>query len=382
MNVRRSQFIGNQRRGFTLIELLVVISIIATLMSLILPAVQSAREAARRLQCQNHLKQISLALRAKATGSGNGRVAAYGKFTPIIPPGGATDPHAIECAPLGGMNWVTQILSEVDRRDIWDRWEKSGVFPPGDPANPNLALGQTVLDVMTCPDDNTAVGQPGGLSYVINSGYAYMPVLNQYIAAVNSGVFAREDQMHAPAAHPFDWDGDGDYPMNATNAGIPYKDAQDSNVTRDTGVSWIQLRSKNKSQKLDEIYDGQDSTIMVGENLNAGVMGTWSNPAVQNCAFVFAVDRDYALPVNFDNPPIQPGVNPYPNQMRSGPEGTPFLSSNHPGLVNVAMVSGRVKTISDDIDATVYTRLMTPSGARIRTYPGFSPDAPLDENSF
>src|SRR5208337_672664 len=126
------------RRGFTLIELLVVISIIGVLVGLLLPAINSAREAGRRTQCQNNIRQLALALNAFA-GRKNTFPAAGTFFedntTPAI-----SGPSSILNSALGsgttgiststtpnpvsnaGYSWVVSILGDLDQQDLGNNW--------------------------------------------------------------------------------------------------------------------------------------------------------------------------------------------------------------------------------------------------------------------
>src|SRR6187431_767815 len=93
-----------RRRGFTLIELLVVIAIIGVLVSLLLPAVQQAREAARRSQCKNNLKQIGLAMHN------------YHDVHNTLPPGYITGvPQNINASEISHWSWGAFVLPQIDQ---------------------------------------------------------------------------------------------------------------------------------------------------------------------------------------------------------------------------------------------------------------------------
>src|SRR5262245_41437625 len=161
------------RSGFTLIELLVVISIISVLMSLILPAVQAAREAARRTECLNNAKQISLAIINFSTAQGGGL------------------PYLDE----RGYNWPVCLLGYLDRASIADS-----------PAYYN----NLVINVLTCPNDLNNRSMPFGLSYSLNGGFGDFPVLN----GMATEMAASSGNFDCHAGYDFGWLTGQSYPTS------------------------------------------------------------------------------------------------------------------------------------------------------------------------
>ena len=128
-------------RGFTLVELLVVIAIIGILIALLLPAVQAAREAARRTQCSSHLKQIGLAL--------HNYHDAHRCFPPFLIHR-AGNPSRIADVDKGA-NWLVFLLPYVEQRQLYDQWDLHV------PANQNPGRSQE-LSIYKCPSDSQSTG--------------------------------------------------------------------------------------------------------------------------------------------------------------------------------------------------------------------------------
>ena len=136
--------IQRKRPGFTLIELLVVIAIIAVLVALLLPAVQQAREAARRTQCKNNLMQIGIALHN------------YEMRHECLPPGSIDPNRPIRNEAKGyHVGWIVQVLPDLDNSNIYQRFNFSvGVY---DQAN-NAPRGVKIASLF-CPSNSALVGQ-------------------------------------------------------------------------------------------------------------------------------------------------------------------------------------------------------------------------------
>ncbi|WP_437223155.1 DUF1559 domain-containing protein [Planctomicrobium sp. SH661] len=236
-----------QRKGFTLIELLVVIAIIAVLIALLLPAVQQAREAARRSQCKNNLKQIGLAMHN------------YHEVYNMLPPGLITNGTAIATTnPL--WSWGALILPQTDGATIFNTLVVGNQTPIQDLADANTSSRRTALltplPAFLCPSD-TAPGlntsRTTAAATTPAAAASATPATSSYVASNNAGTINGTTGAVGTVG--------GTASFQAVNAAT---------------TGYVGAFSTNTSTGFRDITDGTSNTVLVGER--AWKVGSTTTP--------------------------------------------------------------------------------------------------------
>ena len=216
MVIKRAKSAGTKRGGFTLIELLVVIAIIAVLIALLLPAVQQAREAARRSQCKNNLKQLGLALHNFHDTYNRFPAGTNPDMEPWKTPGAAD-----------GSNWKVWTLPYIDQAPIFNRW-KFDTSSGYSNSNNTSMISKLMLAVHRCPSST----------------------LPDFSSRWHQGMYTSYTAVSGAAS------GGGSADLYDTTA---YASAG-GGFTSDRGILG------NRSQiKMKDVTDGTSNTILVGE---------------------------------------------------------------------------------------------------------------------
>lgn len=319
-----------KKRGFTLIELLVVIAIIAVLVALLLPAVQAAREAARRTQCANNLKQLALGMHN------------YHDTQRTFPPGVVISNQAA---------WGAMLLPFIEQKPLADRIDYRFPMQTGLPTASNLDQIDEPLPTFRCPSDNAPLQATNQrLTPATGETPHLKAALSNYLACAGSGTLL----------------------VNGVRTGVNDSDsgaAQSSPVTFDGsrtdsgGVFYGDSRNR-----MGDVSDGQVNTCLLGEHYSrtcTGGLGESTTsiglqapfpPDSRNCHgyWAYAQDNDYS-DVLFD---FRHGVNgsagpslTVPQGRRAGNEGD--LSSRHESGAQVARVDATVRFVSDSADPSI-----------------------------
>jgi prepilin-type N-terminal cleavage/methylation domain-containing protein len=340
--------------GFTLIELLVVIAIIAILIALLLPAVQQAREAARRTQCKNNLKQLGLAL--------HNYHSSLNTFPPSMAHGGAA-------SYTGGANWsvLAYLTPYLDQTNVYNAMNLN--FPTYDSSYnisaPNRVVAGTIVSSFLCPSDRGApiisgvLGVTGGLGP------------SNYVACNGSGTIGRDGLATGGTAT--------NYP------GSPYQT---------DGVFFV-----NSRVWIGDITDGTSNTICFSESLlgdrtaNATTLRerafavatpsySYSTFSDAGCAAATAwADGTSRNPKGYSWIHGEIGSTSYNHYY--GPNSRSFdcggnalelgytafgwraARSMHTGGAHTLLADGAVKFVSENIDLIVWRNLSTRSGGEV-----------------
>lgn len=351
------------RPGFTLVELLVVIAIIGILVGLLLPAVQMAREAARRAQCLNNMKNIGLANVNFETAKKN--------YPGVQDTFGISGSGTSTTGKIG--SWVVALMPQLELqplRDLWDTPHNNS------PSSEQVAWARAAFDndefeisrfypnvaTLTCPSDRNVEFNAAN-SYACNAGfYPYGPMVNTLNRFYNGGgIGSRLSQMKENGV--FVIAGPGQVILDPRSGGAV--------SIFGTGASRVDSG---------DISDGLSQTIGFAENMQAD---RWSyfQPRNESVRWHVGIGWLYRLPAggklaNMTKRPSEqfPPPDTLPANLFNGNKleadidtdgyevGRP--SSNHTGVINFSMLDGSTISMDERVEYHVYQALMTPQSSK------------------
>jgi len=318
------------KRAFTLVELLVVIAIIGILIALLLPAIQAAREVARRMSCTNNLKQIGLGCVMHLNDQGTFPSCGWGWQWSGDPDRGFKGRQP------GG--WLYNILPFIEQRAIHDmnKGRSASVVQRG-----RTMIAQSVISIYNCPTRRPPILYPyTGTSNFINTDLVQGNLVAKADYAANAG-----DYYNNVSGGPTSYaNGDGLSEQDWMTKMYSSDPDSDTSNFRTTGVIFTRSRLK----PLD-IRDGTSHTYMAGErNLNPNAYYTAATDGDQ--AYTEGCDYD----VSRWTPNAAAG---WPQRDRRGVSYITNFGSAHPSAFNMLFCDGSVHSISYEIDRETHRRL-------------------------
>lgn len=334
--MRRRQF------GFTLVELLVVIAIIGVLVALLLPAIQAAREAARRSQCQNNLKQLALGCLNHLDVQKHYPTGGWGWFWVGDPDRGYGQDQP------GG--WIYNTLTYMEQQPLHDLGKDGNqLLVSAGQREGALKVLSSPLSIITCPSRRPAVPFPYLNPNNNGINNASLPsVAGRSDYAANSGTRANESDVFPKS-----------YTIAATFAfWVDNMRTAETNTGRRllTGISYQRSEVEGRS-----VTDGTSNTYMLGEKALVPTAHDTGSDAGDNETWCTGFNNDnyrvtaYADPVDTATPTALTPMRDAPTYPATG--GTRAFGSAHAAGANMAFCDGSVHQVSFDVDWMIHRDL-------------------------